>query len=386
MLTLSHIDDVATAGESQAAPLPPPPSQLSPAATSAVESDPHPNPDAMASQPSHASARAPLLSMPIPAAPRRAGPPRKKSARNLKAEEKVHDKETPQVPLAPAEAPTEPFEAPNMTQQEPSVPVGPAVEAEHEEQEPSVQHDTSDTPEAVSGQVSNVLPEEGIQIAPASVEVTDEELVSKSPKEPIHEASHQMATDIDRGMSTDDTPTHTSIVDVPTFQDMPQVTDAPESNAPSHSLVDDSSVSESSKSQIVLSGEGPADVDSMMSPVGQSSEPNPESEVNTSISVVPADEPTGESSEEAETAAVPDPELQAATIPQDQPEDNEADRRMRIAERLAKMGGRNPFSANPSDILGPSIKGSGDKPHEVDNVLSHEESSVEESTHVGRSI
>jgi myosin tail region-interacting protein MTI1 len=394
-LTALRIDDVTTGEEIQVAPLPPPhslfSSSVAPDMSPVVDSESRSNPDATTSQSSHTSSRAPLPSMPIPAAPRRAGPPRKKSARNLRAEGKVQDKEVHQVPLAPVEASEEPFDDErNLMQQESSLPDGLGAGSEHEEQGSSAQHGASDTREAVSEQGSDPLPEEGSRIsAPASMKVNDEAI---HPKEGIHEASHELATDMVEGTETDGTnipqqeiEMHPSTLDDPTAQNMVNVIDTHDSHEPSYSAVDEPEVSEPAKSEVVLSGEQPANVDSTIPLVGQYSTLDPESESNghhafTSVvpSHVPIEPPADKT--ETETAGVPEPEPQTPIVSQGQTEE-EADRRKRIAERLAKMGGRNPFSASPLGGLGPSIQGSGDEPHEVDHVVSHEE-----SKHEGRSL
>lgn len=376
--TLSSVISVSemmiTAEESGAVPSPAPPSPSSPdpvlELTPIVDSEAHLNLDPASSESSHPSSHMPLRTMPIPAVPRRTGPPRKKSALNLKAKAKVDGQESFGGSVVPAEALVEPTEAPQLSS--------------------TTQHESSSLSAGEGAKRDPIIASKAIN-APPSVGVTDggelAQAVLQSPNKAINEAKHVNITVVDGEQQIEDPNiskpergTHTSTVEASTTKDMQNIIEQHDSNEPELSRL--------LHSEMVLSGEQHVDIDSTMTLVEHSSEPTPEDEASPSTAVFLTDELT-EEPPETETALVRtqgESDYQARAVTKEQTEDEEAERQRLIAERLAQMGGRNPFSSTPFGVVGPAKNISGDESHEVVDASSHEQTSVEEDKNKGRSF
>ncbi|KAF8508215.1 hypothetical protein JB92DRAFT_642772 [Gautieria morchelliformis] len=378
-------DDAENAEEMKEAPLPPP-SMSSPTLElpPVVASESHLISDTT-SQSSHTSSRSPPTSMPIPAAPRRAGPPRKKG--NLKAETMVQDQEPVEVPSVPAEA-AEVVETPSSHSAMPQPP--PAVSQGAEpEQDLSQQLDVTDSHEPVSDHASAPAKAEDRFTASAPVEsIDDDELVRRDPEfsqEPVHEESQDVLADIAGESQMEDThtpevelETHAPTFTVPIVQDTKHVTETRDFEELPSSLVNEPEPHSSPTSDRAVNVERPVDT-----PAAHSSEPSLVMGTIISTAAVLAHEPAEVAAEDTETGTLEEQgeSEPSAAVTEDQTDDEEADRRRRIAERLAKMGGRNPFSTSPFSATGPARKVSGDKPYETDNISSHEEFSVDEQNY-----
>jgi hypothetical protein len=385
------LDDADKAEEMKEAPLPTPsmPTLESPPV---VASESHLISDTT-SQSSHTSSRSPPTSMPIPAAPRRAGPPRKKSARNLKPEAIVQDPEPPKVPSVPAEAEevTETPSSPSVTQQSP-----PAVNQEAEpEQDLSQQLNVTNSHEIVFDHPSAPSPpEDHLTTSDLVASIDDDELVRRDPEfsqEPDHQESRDALADITEESQMDDTQTprleletDAPTITIPIAQDTENVAETHDFEELPSSLVHEPEPHTPSTSDRSVYVERL--VDTPMFPSAHSSEPSPAIGTIISTAAVPTHDPpevAAEGIEDGTSENHGESEPNAA-MTEDQTDDEEADRRRRIAERLAKMGGRNPLSASPFSATVPPRKVSGDKPYEAVNI-SHEESTVDEHNYNGRS-
>ena len=364
----------------------------SPLSPSTSPSESRPNLDSSRSQSSLASALSPPTSMPIPAAPRRAGPPRKRSARNIKAEAKKHDQTYPEVLSIPSGTPADLVVSSQIDDAASTI-----AEEAHAQKEPG-----SAPEEAIGAQDSQPAPKLAtISKDPENLSATSSPVHAVKEAEPVNEAPE--SPDVIREQPTELLP------DVPGKDALPSPEPSPRVNAPVPDVfilaperaAESEEPSETTgpfmetsqhgepDPKLVMNDQDPADA-TVTSPVYDARDTtdivqSPVIESGTHMALAPG--PVGPESPEpdVEVAIHGSKQLHGTTV-EAETEDDETARRKRIAERIAKMGGQNPFAAGSFGARAPPRKVSGDEFQETLSVPSLEESSTIDNDEEGRSI
>ncbi|KAF8575482.1 hypothetical protein K439DRAFT_1655459 [Ramaria rubella] len=403
-------DDEVTSENTGATPLPP----LPVLSTSDIESpsvaDPESHPTSIitsSSQTSPASSRSPPSSMPIPAVPRRAGPPRKKSSRNLKTEAKKQGESSSESPLATPELHTNIDTAPVVALTTPSES---ARQGFAQEDDLTAEHDTLQEPAPVYAFNTNDHTTASIPIQSSD----EREIVQKaveSPEEIVDQQTHEISDGPVSQPANDSLDLvdgrHTPTEEVVVRNHAEDVAESHEHDPSPELSTTDSKIQEPQEpgtpardkqfiddklQALDIESENP-DRPTISSPVLESGTPaapayEPIEEhrdiIATPVRLHAPDDEDAETAllqdlivpkENTETREQVEPEKTPAPIAaESETEDEEAARKKRIAERMAKMGGRNPFSTSPFfGVAGPAKKVVDEQP-EI-----HETSSPNES-------
>lgn len=286
--------------------------------------------------------------MPLPAAPRRAGPPRSRSARNIKTQAAKQDDEMPILPPADSHAeaavaptPLVEADAEAVLSTEESAQQQPALVSDHsvikdeveKEREPVVEDSEDIAPvslvqdEVLSGterqQTPGDVPHLNEQDKKPHVPTVPQE-DDEAPPESRPEIEACISPTIARERDEAQTLPESSMVPLAEPNDSPAVMNAPSSEESIHPTT--SSFDE--KLTDVTAVESPA------------SSANIEHSTPTHI----AEPETFRSSGHPESTIV---DSEESVVTKEETEGEDA-RRRRIAERMAKMGGRNPFASGPS--------------------------------------
>lgn len=262
----------------------------------------------------------------------------------------------------------------------------------------SAETDSAYVHEARSDQDLNTVAEIGGHAGLAVKEdvIDDDDLVQRiheSPEEAIPEGPHELTTDVNERPQIDvshipEPETHTPTVEASAAHETQTISEPRVYEGLSSLLVDKQELHELSDFEASAGDEQGAEVDNRMTRADNSSDLSPVISTIVSTVAVAAHEPIEVVSEGSQLAPILDrresePQIMAV---ENSVEDEEADRKKRIAERLAKMGGRNPFTVGLGVAAPPGHIG-GDEPHEpVRHVSSYGESTIGEQTYAGRSL